>query len=116
MHPKWPLYAEPSCSPCTGLSELAISIAQRGSAKDFVDLYHLLQKTQHTFKDVSNGVQRKYQLEKKYDYHLKTAMVYFDDAEKEVDTILLVDRSGKIRKMTQKEWKDLKQFFLRFCL
>lgn len=94
----------------------AISIAQRGSAKDFVDLYYLFQKTQHTFKDVSDGVQRKYQLEKKYDYHLKAAMVYFDDSEKEINDILQVDHSEKIRKTTQEEWVEIEQFFLRFCV
>lgn len=93
----------------------AISLAQRGSAKDFLDLYYLLQRTQHTFEDVAIHVQKKYHLEKKYDYHLKTAMVYFDDAEKEINTILLADQSERIRRVSQKEWKEIKHFFLRFC-
>lgn len=93
----------------------AVSLAQRGSAKDFVDLYYLLQRTQNTFEDIAILVQKKYQLEKKYDYHLKTAMVYFDDAEREINTILIVEQSGRIRNISKKEWKEIKHFFLRFC-
>jgi len=93
----------------------AISLVQRGSARDFVDLYYLLQRTKHTFEDVAIRVQKKYQLEKKYDYHLKTSMVYFDDAEKEINSIMIVDRSERIRKVSPKEWKEIKNFFLRFC-
>ncbi|MBC8358461.1 MAG: nucleotidyl transferase AbiEii/AbiGii toxin family protein [Candidatus Aminicenantes bacterium] len=93
----------------------AVALTQRGSARDFVDLFYLLQQTKHTFENISVFVQKKYQLEKKYAYQLKTAMVYFDDAEKEINTIITVDQSGRIRKMTQKEWKEIKQFFMRFC-
>jgi len=93
----------------------AVSIAQRGSARDFVDLYYLLQRTKHTFEDIADFVQKKYQLEKKYDYHLKTAMVYFDDAEKEITAIMTIDPSGRIRKILQKEWKEIKEFYMRFC-
>ncbi len=42
-------------------------------------------------------------------------MVYFDDAEKEINTIITLDQSERIGKMTQKEWKEIKQFFMRFC-
>ena len=93
----------------------AVSIAQRGSARDFVDLYYLLQRTKHTFEDIADFVQKKYHLEKKYDYHLKTAMVYFDDAEKEITAIMTIDPSGRIRKILQKEWKEIKDFYMRFC-
>ncbi len=93
----------------------ALALVQRGSAKDFVDLYHLLRKTQHTFSDMFSSVQRKYKVDEKYSYHLKTAMVYFFDAEQEIDGILIVDNSGKIRKITTEHWEEIKQFFTGFC-
>lgn len=93
----------------------AIALVQRGSAKDFVDLYHLLKKTQHTFKDIFSMVQRKYQVDEKYDYHLKTAMVYFFDAEPEIDDIVMVGEDKKARKMNEKDWEKIKAFFMRFC-
>ena len=93
----------------------AVAIAQRGSAKDFVDLYHLLERTRHTFEDMFSRVQRKYQVEEKYNYHLKTAMVYFFDAEQEIDAIVTIDKAGKIRKITDERWEEIKAFFVRFC-
>lgn len=93
-----------------------LALVQRGSAKDFVDLFYLLKKAGHSFTDLSLLVQRKYDLDDKYNYHLKTAMVYFDDAEPELGAIMVVDDSGGIRSITEKEWKGIKDFFVRLCL
>lgn len=93
-----------------------VALVQRGSAKDFVDLFYLLKKTGHSFADLSLLVRRKYDLDEKYDYHLKTAMVYFDDAQRELAAIMLVDESGGIRSISEKEWTEIKDFFVRFCL
>lgn len=92
-----------------------IALAQRGSAKDFIDLCDLLRKTGHSFNDLAFRVRTKYQVNEKYDYHLKTAMVYFDDAERELDAIWLVDQTGGVRNISSQEWKDIKDFFERFC-
>lgn len=93
-----------------------LALVQRGSAKDFVDLFYLLKKTGHSFADLSLLVQRKYDLDDKYIYHLKTAMVYFDDAEQELEAIMIVDESRGIRSITGKEWKEIKDYFVRLCL
>ena len=93
-----------------------LALVQRGSAKDFVDLFYLLRKTGHSFADLSLLVQGKYDVDKKYDYHLKTAMVYFDDAELELAAIMLVDESGRIRSISVKEWTEIREFFVGFCL
>lgn len=93
----------------------ALALAQRGSAKDFVDLYFLLQKTGHNSGDLFARVQQKYQMNQKYNYHLKTAMVYFDDAELEIDSIFLVGSKGAINKISKKQWNAIKEFFVRFC-
>jgi predicted nucleotidyltransferase component of viral defense system len=92
----------------------AIAISQRGSAKDFVDLYFLLKHTRIEFDDLSSFVQKKYKLEKKYEYHMKTAMVFFDDAEHELDSIVLVKDDGYYRVLSESEWKEIKEFFGRF--
>lgn len=93
-----------------------LALVQRGSAKDFVDLYYLLKKAGHSFRDLSLLVQRKYSVDDKYNYHLKTAMAYFDDAEQELEAVMLVDESGGIRGIAEKEWQEIKDFFVRFCL
>lgn len=94
----------------------ALALVQRGSAKDFVDLYYLLKKVGHSFRDLSLLVQRKYDVDDKYNYHLKAALAYFDDAEQELDAIMLVDESGGIRSIAEKAWQEIKDFFVRFCL
>lgn len=92
----------------------AVALVQRGSAKDFVDLYFLLSYTKHSFQELSRLVKEKYLLDEKYDYHLKTALVYFDDAERELEGIWLVAEDGKAKKISEKEWKEIKDFFFRF--
>jgi predicted nucleotidyltransferase component of viral defense system len=94
----------------------SLALVQRGSAKDFVDLFYLLKKTGHSFGELSLLGRRKYDVGEKYDYHLKTAMVYFDDAEKELAAIMIVDESGGIRSISEIEWKEIKGFFERLCL
>jgi len=108
---------EVSC-PAASLDDIAamksVAISQRGSAKDFVDLYYLLKQTQIKFEDLSSFVQRKYQLDRKYEYHMKTAMVYFDDAEQDIDSIVLVQDDGHFRTLLESDWKKIKEFFARF--
>lgn len=93
----------------------AIALVQRGSAKDFVDLYYLLKDTGHSFEDLSSRVRQKYGLEKEYDYHLKKALVYFDDAERELEAIWLIKEKGRVRRISTEDWKIIKDFFLKFC-
>lgn len=92
-----------------------VALVQRGSAKDFVDLYYLLKETGHSFEDLSSRVGRKYGLDKNYDYHLKTALVYFDDAERELDAIWLIGEKGRVENISAKDWGEIKDFFIRFC-
>ncbi len=92
----------------------ALALAQRGSAKDFIDLLYLLKESSHSFSDLSSLVQLKFGVDKKYDYNLKTAMVYFDDAEAELESIIMIDKSGEFRPITEKEWQDIKDFFIEF--
>ena len=92
----------------------ALALAQRGSAKDFIDLFYLLKESSHSFSDLSSLVQLKFGVDKKYDYNLKTAMVYFDDAEAELESIIMIDKSGEFRPITEKEWQDIKDFFIEF--
>lgn len=92
----------------------ALAITQRGSAKDFVDLFFLLKSTHHHFKDILEFVKKKYGVESRYEYHLKTSFIYFDDAEREKDSIMLIKKSGQTERMSDKEWRDIKNFFYEF--
>lgn len=107
----------PAC-PLASLEDIeamkAVAISQRGSVKDFVDLYFMLKRTRHSFDDILKLVVKKYGVGKEYEYQLRTAFVYFDDAEKEVDDIVMIKVNGKNEKMKKKEWAEIKNFFRGF--
>ena len=90
----------------------AMAINQRGSIKDFIDLFFILRKTGLNFVDVAALVMEKYDVDQGYDYHLKTSFVYFDDAEIEMDQIIMLEADSEPRNLTRKEWEAMKTFFL----
>jgi predicted nucleotidyltransferase component of viral defense system len=92
----------------------AVAINQRGSIKDFVDLFYILRKTGLDFGGVSRLAIGKYGLAPHYDYHLRTSFVYFDDAEKELDQIVMLEGDKGKRQLTAREWNDIKAFFGEF--
>jgi len=94
----------------------AIAIAQRGSIKDFIDLYYIIKRTQHSLKDLFPAIRKKYGVEQNYFYHLKTAMVYFDDAEREFSDILMLDCDAQVSSLTVDQWDQVKNFFREFVL
>ena len=92
----------------------AVAVSQRGSVKDFIDLYFILKKTRHSFNDIQESVEKKYDIKGEYGYQLKTSLVYFDDAEKEVDNIVMIRKNNKKERITGKEWQEMKKFFKEF--
>lgn len=92
----------------------ALALAQRGSAKDFIDLFYLLKKSGHSFDDLSRLVRFKFGVDEKYDYNLKTSMVYFDDAEAELESIIMIDKTGEFRPISEELWSEIKSFFRGF--
>lgn len=113
----YPLFKNIIC-PLVSLADLeamkSIAISQRGSIKDFVDLYFLLNKTGHGFNDILKLVINKYSVDKGYEYQLKTSFVYFDDAANEYDSIVMVKDNKRYEEMKEKEWKEIKRFFTGF--
>jgi len=92
----------------------AVAINQRGSLKDFIDLFHILQAIRLDFDGISSLAIEKYGLSPHYDYHLRTSFVYFDDAERELDQIVMLEGGEEKRLFTAKEWEDIKVFFKEF--
>jgi predicted nucleotidyltransferase component of viral defense system len=90
----------------------AVAINQRGSIKDFIDLFYLLRETGLDFSAVSRLAIEKYGLNPQYDYHLRTSFVYFEDAERELDQIVMLEGGQEKRRVTGKEWEDIKAFFV----
>jgi len=92
----------------------AVAINQRGSIKDFVDLFFILRKTGLDFSNVASLVMEKYGLDQGYDYQLKTSFMYFDDAEEEVDQIIMLKNNQTKGNLSQKEWESIKSFYLDY--
>lgn len=90
-----------------------IAIAQRGSAKDFVDLFFLLGEERLGFAEVLALIREKYAVQDSYAYQLKTSLVYFEDAEKEIEDIDLISDSG-VEKMSRPFWDRVKTFFQEY--
>jgi len=81
--------------------------------RDFIDLFFILRKTGLNFDDIADLVIEKYGVDQGYDYHLKTSFVYFDDAEIEMDQIIMLEADdSEQRNLARKEWEEMKTFFL----
>jgi predicted nucleotidyltransferase component of viral defense system len=93
-----------------------VAIAQRGSIKDFIDLFYLINRTQHSIDDLIQSVLRKFEVDPNYVYHLKTALVYFADAEKEFNDVLMIDAHSRIEPLSLPEWEQIKRFFRKVVL
>ncbi|MCK5095351.1 MAG: nucleotidyl transferase AbiEii/AbiGii toxin family protein [Spirochaetes bacterium] len=92
-----------------------IAIVQRGSAKDFIDLFFLLEKMNLQFHEIVGLVKKKYGVEDRYEYQIKTAITYFDDADQEVSDIYLIDKKDNLEMISEKNWNDIKYFFIEFA-
>jgi predicted nucleotidyltransferase component of viral defense system len=77
------------------------AIAGRGSRKDFVDLFFLLQ--QYSLKDVFSFHRQKYGEGLSNQYHHLKSLVYFDDAETEAMPLMIHPL----------KWKDVKDNIIK---
>jgi hypothetical protein len=100
FHYEAPLLEEPISTrfgiPVASLIDLAcmklIAVSQRGSRKDFVDLYYL---GDHgiAVRDIVMALARKYPSTEYNPVHLLRSLAYFEDAEAEPDPVMLVPYS-----------------------
>ena len=82
------------------------AISERGTKRDFVDLYFILQKI--TLNEVFNFYDRKYQKLSSNSVHIKKSLVYFEDAEKDPTPKMIIPVSwGKIKTFFKKEVKNI---------
>ena len=82
------------------------AISERGTKRDFVDLYFILQKI--TLNEVFNFYDRKYQKLSSNSVHIKKSLVYFEDAEKDPTPKMIIPVSwGKVKTFFKKEVKNI---------
>jgi len=85
-----------------------IAIAQRGSKKDFVDLFYIMQKGIN-FQQIKNLLTEKYSGQYSLPLIMK-GLGYFEDAENE--PVPIMQQSNQQVPLTAEEWENIKQFML----
>ncbi|MCS7164421.1 MAG: nucleotidyl transferase AbiEii/AbiGii toxin family protein [Thermodesulfovibrio sp.] len=83
------------------LAMKASAIIQRGSKKDFIDVYYIMKILKYDSHKLISLFQQKYG--KFNPLILKKAFVYFEDADKEPE----------LRMIKPTDWKEVKEFFIK---
>jgi len=79
------------------------AVSDKGTKRDFIDLYFILKKKYATFEHCFNLYERKFKKLKQNKFHLIKSLTYFRDAEEE-----------KMPKMfVEVNWAEIKRFFER---
>ena len=82
------------------------AISERGTKRDFVDLYFILQKI--ALNEAFNFYDKKYQKLSSNSVHIKKSLVYFEDAEKDPTPKMIIPVSwGKVKTFFKKEIKNI---------
>ena len=82
------------------------AISERGTKRDFVDLYFILQKI--ALNEAFNFYDKKYQKLSSNSVHIKKSLVYFEDAEKDPTPKMIIPVSwGKVKTFFKKEVKNI---------
>ena len=79
------------------------AIASRGTKRDFVDLYYILQEKNLSLEDMYDFYREKYEGKNYNETHLFKSLTYFDDAEKDPDPKMLVEF----------DWENVKDYFIK---
>ena len=93
-----------------------VAIVQRGTTKDFVDLKAIMETTGMPLEQLASLTLKKYGTQHDYTYHIKRALVFFDEAEKGLKDVILLKEPSLQYSIGQTEWEDVKRFFLRIAL
>lgn len=88
-----------------------IAINQRGSCKDFIDLKTIVEARGYTLDGLFNLLTRKYPVGKEIFLQLKKSLVYFDDAEKDLNISMYHDDAGAFQHLDLNTWTATKKFF-----
>lgn len=93
-----------------------IAINQRGSCKDFVDLKTILTHSSESFSELVIQLQKKYHIGEEMTLQLKKSLIYFDDAEEDLNISLFNEETGTFQILDKKTWQDVRRFFEELVL
>ena len=93
-----------------------VAINQRGSCKDFVDLKILIQRNNYTFRWLVEKISDKYNIGSEIHFQLKKSLVYFDDAEKDLNIYMYSENKDSFEILQEEDWEATKVFFEGFIM
>lgn len=102
-------------TPVASLRDLAlmklIAINQRGACKDFIDLKFILEHTGFSLNTLLQDISRKYTVGEEMSFQLKKSLIYFDDAEKDLNVIMYSTDSERFERLSEDTWRAAKRYF-----
>jgi len=102
-------------APLASLRDLAlmklIAVNQRGACKDFIDLKFIMENTGLTFEVLLRDLSRKYAVGEELFFQLKKSLIYFDDAERDLNVNMYATGSGRFERLADDTWRAAKRYF-----
>jgi len=102
-------------TPVASLRDLAlmklIAINQRGACKDFIDLKFIMESTGLDFESLLRDLSRKYVVGEEILFQLKKSLIYFDDAERDLNVNMYATDSGRFERLAEDTWLATKRYF-----
>ena len=93
-----------------------VAINQRGTCKDFVDMKMLIDQNRYIFKWLTGKLSEKYNIVNEMHFQLKKSLVYFDDAEKDLNILMYSVPKKAFEVLRQDDWEAIKRFFEEFVI
>jgi len=90
------------------------AINQRGTCKDFIDLKILIESNAYTFEWLTLKLSEKYNIGKEMELQLKKSLVYFDDAERDLNIYLYSENKRTFEMLSDQNWKTTRVFYEKF--
>lgn len=90
-----------------------IAINQRGTCKDFIDMKFLIERNNYTFKWITEKLTKKYNVGSEMSLQLKKALVYFDDAERDLNVNMYSENKKIFETLKKEDWHTIKRFFVK---
>ncbi len=102
-------------APFASLRDLAlmklIAINQRGACKDFIDLKFIMENTGLALDVLTRDIHRKYSVGEELLFQLKKSLLYFDDAEKDLNINMFSVKSERFEPLSDAVWRATKCYF-----
>ncbi len=93
-----------------------VAINQRGTCKDFIDTKMLIDQNRYIFKWLTGKLSEKYNIGNEMHFQLKKSLVYFDDAEKDLNILMYSESKKAFEILRQDDWEVIKRFFEEFVM